>query len=106
MERILAFAQDWDEQAPMLIHCWAGISRSTATAFTLACARNPQADELEIALRMRRASPSAFPNRRIVALADDILGRRGRMLEAVEAMGANDFSTEGAPFDIAAQPLP
>jgi predicted protein tyrosine phosphatase len=103
VERVLAFAQDWDERAPMVVHCWAGISRSTASAFAIACERNPHADELKIALAMRKASPSAFPNRRIVALADDILDRRGRMLEAVEAMGGNDFAVEGVPFDLAAR---
>jgi predicted protein tyrosine phosphatase len=52
---------------------------------------------------MRRVSPHAFPNRRIVALADDILDRRGRMLEAVEAMGGNNFVLEGVPFELAAR---
>ena len=103
VERVLAFAQGWDARAPMVVHCWAGISRSTASAFAIACERNPRADELAIALAMRRASPSAFPNRRIVALADDILGRQGRMLEAVEAMGGNGFAIEGVPFDLAAR---
>ena len=103
VERVLRFAQDWDEGAPLIVHCWAGISRSTASAFAIACERNPHADELKIALSMRRASPSAFPNRRIVALADDILDRRGRMLEAVEAMGGNGFAVEGVPFDLAAR---
>jgi len=103
VERILAFAQGWDEAAPMLIHCMAGISRSTATAFIIACERSPRADETEIALAMRRASPTAFPNRRIVAFADDILGRQGRMLEAVEAMGGDGMATEGAPFELAAR---
>jgi len=103
VERVLKFAQDWDERSPMVVHCWAGISRSTASAFAIACERNPHADELKIALAMRRASPSAFPNRRIVALADDILDRRGRMLEAVEAMGGNGFAVEGVPFDLAAR---
>ena len=51
---------------------------------------------------MRRLSPQAFPNRRIVALADDILDRRGRMLEAVEAMGGNDFVDESVPFELPA----
>jgi predicted protein tyrosine phosphatase len=100
VERALAFAAGWDAAAPMVVHCWAGISRSTATAFTIACERDPHADELEIALAMRRASRTAYPNRRIVALADDILDRRGRMLEAVEAMGGNGLAVEGAPFDI------
>jgi predicted protein tyrosine phosphatase len=103
VEQALAFARGWDAAAPMIVHCWAGISRSTATAFAIVCERNPHADELKIALAMRRASPSAFPNRRIVALADAILGRRGRMLQAVEAMGGNGFVTEGVPFELAAR---
>ena len=101
VERVLAFAEGWDARAPMVVHCWAGISRSTASAFAIACQRNPHADELRIAMAMRRASPSAFPNRRIVALADDILGRQGRMVEAVEAMGGNGFVAEGVPFELA-----
>ena len=101
--RIFDFASDWDARQPMVVHCWAGISRSSATAFVIACERNPRADELEIALRIRKASPSAYPNRRIVALADDILDRRGRMTAAVEAMGGNGYAVEGVPFDIAAQ---
>jgi predicted protein tyrosine phosphatase len=103
VEQILDFGRSWGADAPMLVHCYAGISRSTATAFVIACERNPNADELEIALKMRRASPHAFPNRRIVALADEILDRRGRMLEAVEAMGGNNFVLEGVPFELAAR---
>ena len=95
---LLTFGRDWDETAPMLIHCWAGISRSTASAFVLACERNPQADERAIAATMRRAAPHASPNRRIVALADDLLGRRGRMVDAVDAMGDYDYLNAG-PFD-------
>lgn len=103
VERFLGFARDWDAQAPMVVHCWAGISRSTASAFAIACERNPHADELQIAMAMRKVSPSAYPNRRIVALADDILGRRGRMVEAVEAMGGNGYVAEGVPFDLPAR---
>ncbi len=101
VERILAFGRGWDETSPILIHCWAGISRSTATAFILACERNPGVNEKDIAMAMRHASPTAYPNRRIVALADDILGRRGQMLDAVEAMGGNNFALEGAVFELA-----
>src|SRR5690606_8208428 len=85
--QVLEFGRTWDETAPMVVHCWAGISRSTATAFALACERSPEVSELEIARVMRRAAPHAYPNRRIVALADDLLGRRGRMVDAVDAMG-------------------
>lgn len=100
--RLLAFGATWDETAPMLIHCWAGISRSTASAFTLACERSPGADEREIAMAMRRAAPHASPNRRIVALADDMLGRRGRMVDAVAAMGDYDWE-QARPFEFKAR---
>lgn len=104
---LLDFGRSWDETAPMIVHCWAGISRSTASAFALACERSPHMDERTIALTMRRAAPHAYPNRRITALADDILGRRGRMVDAVEAMGSTDYDTpgmfmaSGVPFDFA-----
>ena len=96
--RLLAFSRDWDETQPMLVHCWAGISRSTASAFVLACERSPDAPEAEIARAMRRAAAHASPNRRIVALADDILGRRGRMVDAVAAMGDYDYEA-ARPFE-------
>lgn len=97
--QVLEFGRTWDETAPMVVHCWAGISRSTATAFALACERSPEVSELEIARVMRRAAPHAYPNRRIVALADDLLGRRGRMVDAVDAMGDNGWVSSGTPFD-------
>lgn len=79
MGRIIEFVGGWDRNAPILIHCWAGISRSTATAYITACVHNPGADERVIAEALRDASPTATPNRRFVALADQALGRNGRM---------------------------
>ena len=101
--RLLTFAEAWDERDPMVIHCWAGISRSTASAFTLACARSPEVDEVAIAWTLRSLAPHAYPNRRIVALADDMLGRQGRMVDAIEAIGGNGFVKLGSPFDFAAR---
>lgn len=103
VQQLLAFGRAWDARAPMIVHCWAGISRSSASAFVLACDRNPEVDERAIALRMRAAAKHAYPNRRIVALADDILGRHGRMVDAVEAMGDYEYSGHGVPFDFAAE---
>src|SRR5262249_24646866 len=37
IDRLIAFGRGWDATAPMLVHCWAGVSRSTAAAFTLLC---------------------------------------------------------------------
>ena len=84
----------------MLIHCLAGISRSTASAFITACVHNPDADEEEIALAIRSASPTASPNLRLVSHADALLGRNGRMTRAVEAIGRGLVSDEAAAFSI------
>ena len=98
VDAILAFAERWDEAQPMVVHCWAGISRSTATAFVIACARNPQTPEAEIARALRAASPTAYPNRRIVALADANLGRGGRMNAAVAAMSPPTMAEAAQTF--------
>jgi predicted protein tyrosine phosphatase len=84
---LLDFVEGWQRSEPLLIHCYAGISRSTASAFIAACLHNPGTDEAEIARALRSASPSASPNRRFVALADAELGRGGRMTRAVESIG-------------------
>ena len=96
--RLIEFVTGWDRAAPMVVHCYAGISRSTAAAFTAACALNPKRDEAEIAQALRRASPIASPNVRIVALADAALGRKGRMVRAIEGIGAGESAFEGNPF--------
>mgnify|MGYP002713137772 CR=1 FL=1 len=103
VEELVEFALAWDCKAPMLIHCWAGISRSTAAAFTALCARNPHAAEIDIARRLRAASPTATPNSRIVAHADEILGRNGRMIKAVAEIGRGATASEGVPFKLPAE---
>ena len=97
-ERMIRFFEDWDRKDPMLIHCWAGISRSTAAAFTALCLFRPQADEMALARELRAASPSATPNRLIVSLADEVLGRNGRMVTAIESIGRGADAFEGTPF--------
>jgi predicted protein tyrosine phosphatase len=99
--RLLAFVHSWDRAAPLVMHCYAGISRSTAGAFVTACALNPARDEFAIARTLRFASPTATPNIRIVALADRALARSGRMVEAIEAIGRGVTADEGHPFRLA-----
>ena len=96
--KLIAFVQEWNRTKPLVIHCYAGISRSTAGAFVVACALNPQRDELSIAQALRRASVTAAPNARIVSLADRALGREGRMSSALEMIGAAQPATEAEPF--------
>ncbi|MCA1454993.1 dual specificity protein phosphatase family protein [Bradyrhizobium sp. BRP22] len=100
IEKVLNFVRGWDRSAPMVVHCYAGISRSTASAFAAACALNPHRDEVEIARRIRAASPIASPNRLMVSLADKALGREGRMLRALDAIGPGAMSIENQPFRV------
>ena len=96
--RLLDFVRGWDRAAPLVMHCYAGISRSTAGAYVAACALNPHRDEATIARTLRRASPTATPNFRIIALADRALGRDGRMTTAIEGIGRGVTAFEGDPF--------
>jgi predicted protein tyrosine phosphatase len=98
--QVLEFVRGWDRAAPLVIHCYAGISRSTASAFAAACALNPQRDELDIAWAIRQASPIASPNRLIVSLADRALGRQGRMVRALDAIGPGAMMVDSQPFRI------
>jgi predicted protein tyrosine phosphatase len=95
---LLDFVRGWDQAAPLVVHCWAGISRSTAAAFVSVCALKPQRDEREIAWAIRRASPTATPNMRIVAFADNMLARKGRMVAAIDEIGRGETAAEGVPF--------
>lgn len=100
MRDLLDFVTAWPRQTPLVIHCYAGISRSTAAAYAALCALLPDEDEEEIARRLRHASPTATPNARIVALADKALGRDGRMIRAISAIGRGREAFEGEPFSL------
>lgn len=95
---ILAFIHRWPREKPLVIHCYAGISRSPAAAYIAACALAPERDEGDLADALRAASPSATPNRLLVEIADRLLGRSGRMVAAIERIGRGTDAFEGTPF--------
>lgn len=97
VESLIHFIRAWDQAEPLVIHCFAGVSRSTAAAYITACALSPR-DESEIARRLRRASPTATPNAHLVGLADRILGRDGRMSAAIKSIGRGADCLEAEPF--------
>lgn len=100
VERILGFIHRWDRISPLVVHCYAGVSRSTASAFIAACALRPDTSETEWASRIRLVSPTATPNIHIVRLGDAILGRDGRMVKAIERIGRGEDCFEGVPFSL------
>lgn len=100
VRQLLDFAGAWDRSRPLAINCWAGVSRSTASAYIIAAAFDPSRDEADLATRLRRLSPTATPNPRLIAVADHILGRDGRMVTAIAAIGRGADCFEGVPFGL------
>lgn len=92
VRKLVEYLKHWPADAPLLIHCFAGISRSTAAALIVLALH---VDEHDAAQQLRAAAPHAHPNRRIIALADQILGRDGRLIAAREAMGPGAMVSEG-----------
>jgi predicted protein tyrosine phosphatase len=98
VRKLLGFVKAWDKAQPMVIHCYAGVSRSTAAAMITACVLKPERNERDVADLIRERSPTATPNLRLVAVADRILGREGRMVAAAEKIGRGEDCFEGVPF--------
>ncbi|MHA1157425.1 MAG: tyrosine phosphatase family protein [Alphaproteobacteria bacterium] len=97
---LVDFVDAWDQRQPMVIHCYAGISRSTAGAYIVLCHLNPNTSEVALATALRAASSTATPNRRLIALADDELVRDGRMVAAIADIGRGAMTYEGLPFSL------
>jgi predicted protein tyrosine phosphatase len=98
VEALLEFVRGWDRSEPILIHCYAGVSRSTAAAYIAACALCEERCEFEIARELRAKSPTATPNRLLIQIADRLLRRDGRMIEAVASIGRGEECFEATPF--------
>lgn len=84
VQTLMELAQNLrSSKGKVLIHCEAGISRSPAAALILyACWLGP-GREREAMRRVLSQRPVAIPNRRMVELADHLLARGGRLLEAL-----------------------
>ncbi len=98
--RLLAFGRAWEAEAPMLVHCWAGISRSTAAAYILLCDRSAPGSETDVARALRYRAPHACPNPLMIRLADEILDRNGRMIQAVQDMGRGTIVALGERVEL------
>lgn len=94
VERLIRFVESWPGDRPLMIHCAAGVSRSTAAALVaLACVTD--LSEQELASTLRRAAPHAAPNRRIVELADALLEKGGRLVKALDALDKVEKADRG-----------
>ncbi|ACL61872.1 tyrosine phosphatase family protein [Methylobacterium nodulans] len=89
---ILTFGRDLSgerrDKIHLLIHCHAGISRSTAAMTMLLAQAHPDLDEAVVVARVHDLREKAWPNARMIAFADEALGRKGRLSEAVRRLHA------------------
>ncbi len=98
LDRLLEFGRRWNREKPLAVHCWAGISRSTAAAYILAIAINPDLDEEALAQELRRRGAFGDAQPPLVSMADDKLGRGGRMVAAIAGIGRGADAFSGTPF--------
>jgi predicted protein tyrosine phosphatase len=87
VEQLVAFGAELDAAGAglrhLLVHCHAGISRSTAALATLLARHTEVGDEPAIFARIREIRPIAWPNSRMIGFADEILERGGRLSAAL-----------------------
>ena len=96
--QLIDFVRRWDRTSPMVIHCWMGVSRSPAAAAIASLAVDPEEDDFELAGRLRRVAPHATPNPRLIEFGDRLLGRDGRLIAAIKAIGRGSETDGRASF--------
>jgi predicted protein tyrosine phosphatase len=86
--RLLAFGREPDLTAGshLLIHCHAGVSRSTAAAALILAQARPDRAAREALAAVAQLRPRAWPNLRILEFGDALLGRNGELVAAVAAI--------------------
>jgi predicted protein tyrosine phosphatase len=94
VELLLAFGRDLgavhseavEEDPHLLVHCHAGVSRSTAAAILLLAQRDPVMPAEDAVLEVVRLRPQAWPNLRMIEFGDALLSRDGEIVAAVGAL--------------------
>jgi predicted protein tyrosine phosphatase len=88
VERLLAFGREPALAADghLLIHCHAGVSRSTAAAALILAQARPDRAAREVLDAVTQLRPRAWPNLRMIELGDALLGRNGELAAAVAAI--------------------
>jgi len=93
VELLLAFGRNLGEmrvaagakpsETHLLVHCHAGVSRSTAAAVLLLAQHEPTRPAHDIVGQVIRVRPRAWPNLRIIEMGDALLGRDGEIVASV-----------------------
>lgn len=91
VEAILTFGRDAADAGGLLIHCHAGISRSTAATLMILAQAHPDEREDGLADQLLQTRPQAWPNSRMIEFADELLDRRGRLVAAIAGIYARQL---------------
>jgi predicted protein tyrosine phosphatase len=100
IEQIIEFAQKADWGHAVLVHCRLGISRSPAAAYIIQCALAPDRDEVHIAEEMRQLSEAIDPSMMMISVADEVLKRDGRMVNAIDNLSLAEPCIAGDILEI------
>jgi predicted protein tyrosine phosphatase len=86
--RLLAFGRELSDAASchLLVHCHAGISRSTAATALILAQAHPARSAGDVFDAVTRIRPRAWPNLRLLEFGDELLGRRGEIVAAASAV--------------------
>jgi predicted protein tyrosine phosphatase len=86
--RLLDFGRELNAAANphLLVHCHAGVSRSTASAALILAQAHPERPARDILDAISQLRPRAWPNLRILEFGDELLGRNGELVAAVAAV--------------------
>jgi predicted protein tyrosine phosphatase len=84
---LLRFGHDLSRtpKAHLLVHCQMGISRSTAAMTLILAQARPDRPAGEALAEVRRIRPRIWPNLRVIELGDELLGRKGELIDAAIA---------------------
>ncbi len=102
VEAVLAFGEDLigsregRSEGHLLVHCHMGISRSTAAMAMLLAQTHPDEGEDELFGRIAEIRPQAWPNSIMIGFADELLGRRGQLVDALRRHYARRLAREPA----------
>lgn len=90
IEQLLAFGRGLDREpaadAHLLVHCHAGVSRSSASMALLIAQAMPDRPGEAIFAEILRIRPQIWPNLRIVEMGDRALGRNGELIAAAHGI--------------------
>lgn len=85
VKRVLEFGAGLRDGDHLLVHCHAGVSRSTAAVTLILANARPEQPAHEVMTEVVRIRKPAWPNLRMIELGDRMLGRNGELVAAAHA---------------------